>query len=123
LFDLFTDVEAKGNVFGHPRGQLRKQHHVRIGNSQERVAQRFVVEANGLEQMPDVAARRHRLSDFADGTSENCGGSGNGAAPWCCLGICQGQIAHKILAQSIIVQGSGPVLASVSMNERGAAFH
>ena len=75
LFDLFTDVEAKGDVLGHPRGQLRKHHHVCVGNSEEWVAQRFAVEPNGLEQMPDVAARNDRIRDLTDGTSEHCGRS------------------------------------------------
>jgi hypothetical protein len=82
LFDVLAYMKTERNVSGHARGELGKHHHVRIRNSEERVAERVAVEADGFEQMAGVAVGRDGVSDLAHGTSENCGRFRNGAAPW-----------------------------------------
>jgi hypothetical protein len=96
LLDLLADVKAEGGVLGHTGGELRKHHHVRIGNSEERVAERIAVEADGFEQVTRVAAGRDGFGDLAHGTSENCGRSRNGAAPWCFVDAHRSQSAQTI---------------------------
>jgi hypothetical protein len=49
LFDLLAYVKAEGGVLGEARGKFGEHHHVRIGNSEERVAERLAVEAHGFE--------------------------------------------------------------------------
>src|SRR5580692_2588927 len=125
LFDLLAYVEAKGDILGHTGGKLREHHQVGVGNSECRVAEGLAIEADGLKQIASIGTRRDRIGNLAYGTSENCGRSRNAAAPWrkCCPDTFQARFDQKLLAQSIIVQGGSPVLASVPLHEpRGRPF-
>ena len=83
----------------------------------------IAVVAHGFEQMTHRNCRtalRHRQSSH--GTSKNCGRFRNGALRgsfW----IEAKLVRSDTLAQSIIVQGVEPVLASILLSEPEAAIH